>query len=92
MIFDKKSSNTYDPDFLVRVFVGFSIAIMVVVLISLLLFVINIDMNSVERQRTTALRQATCEKNQMMLLEDKYHPAVCAFKLDENGNRLPSDR
>lgn len=43
---------------------------------------------SPEKDRVKSLREATCVSHGMRLLSDKYHPAVCAFEVDEQGRRI----
>jgi hypothetical protein len=59
------------------------------VIVGLILLVTDIVAKKPEQDRIQALREATCAQNGMVLLQDKYHPAVCAFKIDEAGRRIP---
>ncbi|MCS4089275.1 hypothetical protein [Rhizobium sp. BK176] len=59
------------------------------VFVMLMILGLKLSSEAPQRDHIRSLREATCAKNGMVLLDDKYHPAVCAFEVDEEGNRVP---
>lgn len=76
-------------DQLIAAYVKLGIGLMLIVMLGVGFLVFTMVVNAPNENRTRALREATCAENGMKLLQDKYHPAVCAFRVDEDGNRIP---
>lgn len=73
----------------IRAFLFLSTALLAVVAICIVILAVKEATGASERARSLGLKEATCENNGMILLRDKYHADVCAFKLDDEGNRIP---
>lgn len=77
---------SFDP---IRAFLFLSTALLAVVAIGIVILVVEEVTSAPERARRLDLKETTCKSNGMILLRDKYHADVCAFKLDDEGNRIP---
>ena len=84
---DNQSTPSH-TDQLIAAYVKLGIGLMLIVGLGMGFLLITIILDAPDANRTRALREATCAKNGMTLLQDKYHPAVCAFRVDEGGNRI----
>lgn len=84
---DPKTTSS-GTDQLVRAFTAMGILMMATVVIGLVVLSAVMIHRAPEENRIRSLREATCAEKGMFLLEDKYHPAVCAFKVDEAGKRI----
>jgi hypothetical protein len=85
-----KDADASSADKLIAAYVKMAIAMMLVVIVGVGFLAIKMALDAPADNRKRALREATCAKNGMTLLQDKYHPAVCAFQVDEDGNRIPA--
>lgn len=84
---DPKTASS-GTDQLVRAFAVMGILMMATVVVGLVILTGVLIHRAPEENRIRSLREATCADQGMFLLEDKYHPAVCAFKIDEAGKRI----
>jgi hypothetical protein len=73
---------------LIAAYAKLAIGMMLIVMVGVGFLAVTMALDAPAENRTRALREATCAKNGMTLLQDKYHPAVCAFRVDEDGNRI----
>lgn len=84
---DNQSPRSH-TDQLIAAYVKLGVGMMLAIGLAMGFLLIHTALDAPDDSRTRVLRQATCEASGMSLLEDKYHPAVCAFHVDENGNRI----
>lgn len=84
---DNQSPRSH-TDQLIAAYMKLGIGLMLIVMVGVGFLVITMALDAPAENRTRTLREATCARNGMILLQDKYHPAVCAFRVDEDGNRI----
>jgi hypothetical protein len=77
-----------EADKLIAAYATMGIGMMLVVMVGVVFIGVMMAIDAPRENRIQALREATCAKNGMTLLQDKYHPVVCAFRVDEEGMRI----
>ncbi|MBY3433614.1 hypothetical protein HFN89_05575 [Rhizobium laguerreae] len=84
-----ENANPSEADKLIGIIATMACGVVLFVIIIMGFLMANLIADAPRQDRIRSLREATCAKNGMILLEDKYHPAVCAFHVDEEGMRIP---
>jgi hypothetical protein len=86
---DRKNRKPSEADKLIATYAAMGIGMMLVAIVGVVFVGIVIAMDAPRADRIQNLREATCARYGMTLRDDKYHPAVCAFRVDEEGTRIP---
>lgn len=84
-----ENAKPSETDKLMVSFLTMGCGMMLVIIVGVLFLGAIVAVDAPRQDRIRSLQEATCTTNGMKLLQDKYHPAVCAFRVDEEGKRIP---